>query len=87
VASGFGGNGFVTGPAAGRVVCDLVTTGTTGVDLSGLGLHRFAAQPHEISEPFTAWWSSPERERETAAWDVAGVRPHVTPKAASTASE
>jgi glycine/D-amino acid oxidase-like deaminating enzyme len=43
VASGFGGNGFVTGPAVGKVVADLATTGRTSVDISGLSLNRFAA--------------------------------------------
>jgi sarcosine oxidase subunit beta len=43
IASGFGGNGYVTGPAVGKVVADLATTGRTSVDISGLGLNRFAA--------------------------------------------
>jgi sarcosine oxidase subunit beta len=43
IASGFGGNGFVTGPAVGQVVADLVTLGHTRVDIAGLSLTRFAA--------------------------------------------
>jgi len=42
IASGFGGNGYVTGPAVGQVVADLATTGHTTVDISGLSLGRFA---------------------------------------------
>ena len=41
IASGFGGNGYVTGPAVGKVVADLATTGRTNVDISGLCLSRF----------------------------------------------
>ena len=41
IASGFGGNGFVTGPAVGQVVAQLVTLGRASVDVSGLSLARF----------------------------------------------
>jgi sarcosine oxidase subunit beta len=43
IASGFGGNGFVTGPAVGQVVAELVTQGRASVDLAGLSLARFDA--------------------------------------------
>jgi glycine/D-amino acid oxidase-like deaminating enzyme len=33
----------VTGPAVGKVVADLATTGRTEVDISGLSLKRFTA--------------------------------------------
>jgi glycine/D-amino acid oxidase-like deaminating enzyme len=42
IASGFGGNGFVTGPAVGHVVAELVSLGRTSVDISGLSPARFA---------------------------------------------
>ncbi len=42
VATGFGGNGFVTAPAVGKVVADLVTRGGTAVDIAGLRLERFS---------------------------------------------
>src|SRR5262249_37353988 len=40
LATGFGGNGFVTGPAVGRIVSDLVTSGAAPVDITGLRLDR-----------------------------------------------
>jgi sarcosine oxidase subunit beta len=43
IASGFGGNGYVTGPAVGKVVAELATTGSTKVDISGLSSNRFTA--------------------------------------------
>jgi sarcosine oxidase subunit beta len=42
VATGFGGNGFVTAPAVGKVVADLVARGSTAVDIAGLRLERFS---------------------------------------------
>jgi sarcosine oxidase subunit beta len=41
LATGFGGNGFVTGPAVGKIVAELVCTGTPAVDIDGLRLSRF----------------------------------------------
>ena len=41
-ACGFSGHGFLQGPAVGEVVKDLVTGRTPFVDVSGLGLDRFA---------------------------------------------
>lgn len=41
-ACGFSGHGFLQGPAVGEVVRDLVTGRTPFVDVSGLGLDRFA---------------------------------------------
>lgn len=41
IASGFGGNGFVTAPAVGQIVADLVTRGVRDVPIDGLGLDRF----------------------------------------------
>jgi sarcosine oxidase subunit beta len=40
LATGFGGNGFVTAPAVGKVVADLVASGGTAVDIAGLHLAR-----------------------------------------------
>jgi sarcosine oxidase subunit beta len=45
VATGFGGNGFVTAPAVGKVVADLVTRGATAVDIAGLRLGRPSSRP------------------------------------------
>jgi sarcosine oxidase subunit beta len=42
IATGFGGNGFVTGPAVGKVVAELVTRGESHVPIDGLSLDRFA---------------------------------------------
>jgi sarcosine oxidase subunit beta len=42
LATGFGGNGFVTAPAVGKVVADLVARGGTAVDIAGLRLERFS---------------------------------------------
>jgi sarcosine oxidase subunit beta len=42
LATGFGGNGFVTAPAVGKVVADLVARGRTGVDIAGVRLERFS---------------------------------------------
>jgi sarcosine oxidase subunit beta len=41
LATGFGGNGFVTGPAVGKIVAELAYTGTSSVDIEGLRLGRF----------------------------------------------
>ncbi|MBV9597366.1 MAG: FAD-binding oxidoreductase [Chloroflexi bacterium] len=48
IASGFGGNGFVTGPAVGQVVAELATAGRASADLSGLSLARFTASPSGV---------------------------------------
>ena len=40
LATGFGGNGFVTGPAVGKIVAELVCTGTSSTDIDGLRLGR-----------------------------------------------
>jgi len=42
LATGFGGNGFVTAPAVGRIVADLVVHGSSPVDIVGLRLDRFS---------------------------------------------
>jgi sarcosine oxidase subunit beta len=42
LATGFGGNGFVTAPAVGKVVAELVARGRTAVDIGGLRLERFS---------------------------------------------
>lgn len=74
VATGFGGNGFVTGPATGKVVSELILTGTASIDIEGLSLARFADRPAWVMDTWQAWWSSPDRDRETSAWAVEGVR-------------
>jgi sarcosine oxidase subunit beta len=43
LATGFGGNGFVTGPAVGKVVSALACGAQPPIDISGLRLSRFAA--------------------------------------------
>jgi sarcosine oxidase subunit beta len=43
LATGFGGNGFVTGPAVGKVVSALACGAQAPIDISGLRLSRFAA--------------------------------------------
>ena len=75
VATGWGGNGFVTGPAVGLTVSELVLTGRAGIDISGLSLARFRNQPPWVMESFDAWWASPDSARETGAWAVEGVAP------------
>lgn len=40
---GFSAHGFQLGPAAGRVMADLIIDGKTPIDLSGLQIHRFSA--------------------------------------------
>jgi sarcosine oxidase, subunit beta len=42
LATGFGGNGFVTGPAVGKIVAELVCTGTSSTDIDGLRPARFS---------------------------------------------
>ncbi|NSC20244.1 N-methyl-L-tryptophan oxidase [Streptomyces albus subsp. chlorinus] len=42
VLTGFSGHGFKLAPVFGRIAADLVLTGGTGHDLSGLSPHRFA---------------------------------------------
>jgi sarcosine oxidase, subunit beta len=74
IASGFGGNGFCIGPGTGSVVADLILTGRTEVDISGLRLGRFAEQPAGVLDEFRNWWDSPDRQRDTGAWAVEGVR-------------
>jgi sarcosine oxidase subunit beta len=44
LACGFGGNGFGTSPAFGESVAELITTGRTSIDISGLSLSRFAPE-------------------------------------------
>ncbi len=74
VATGFAGNGFVTGPATGKVVSELILTGQASIDISGLSLSRFADQPDWVMDTFNTWWDSPDRTRDTRAWDVEGIR-------------
>jgi sarcosine oxidase, subunit beta len=57
MATGFGGNGFVTGPAVGRIVADLICTGRTDVDIQHLQLSRFGTDAL-AREPFDEWLSS-----------------------------
>ena len=54
VATGFGGNGFVTGPAVGRIVAGLVANGAAPVDIAGLSLSRFQHQVGGLID-FDAW--------------------------------
>jgi sarcosine oxidase subunit beta len=42
IATGFGGNGFVTGPAVGKVVAELAIQGRASIDIAGLDPSRFA---------------------------------------------
>jgi sarcosine oxidase, subunit beta len=74
VATGFAGNGFVTGPAAGKVVSELILTGQASIDIHGMRPDRFAESPEWVLEAYREWWSSPVRDQETGAWDVAGIR-------------
>jgi sarcosine oxidase, subunit beta len=43
LAIGFGGHGFQHSPAAGHTVAELLVDGRTGIDISDLGMARFAA--------------------------------------------
>ena len=45
-ATGFSGHGFLQSPAVGEVVRDLVLDRPPPVDVSGLGLDRFARDEH-----------------------------------------
>lgn len=74
LATGFAGNGFVTGPATGKVVSELLLSGEASIDISGLRLARFAERPDWVMAAFEAWWNSPDRERATGAWAVEGLR-------------
>jgi len=74
VATGFAGNGFVTGPATGKVVSELILTGKASIDISGLRVSRFADRPDWVMESFVGWWNSPDKTRHTGAWAVEGVR-------------
>lgn len=49
IATGFSGHGFGLGPAAGRIVAELVTEGKTSLDIRGFRLSRFAEG--DIGEP------------------------------------
>jgi sarcosine oxidase, subunit beta len=69
LATGFGGNGFVTGPAVGRIVTELICHGRTEVDIRHLTLSRFRDSPR-ARESFEEWQRMPLHDRETAAWSV-----------------
>lgn len=45
VAAGFSGHGFALGPAVGKAMAELVTTGATSMPIDGLSFSRF---PHEL---------------------------------------
>jgi glycine/D-amino acid oxidase-like deaminating enzyme len=53
IATGFSGHGFGIGPAAGRLVADMVTGGPTIVDPKDFRLSRFTdgsnPQPHPLA--------------------------------------
>jgi sarcosine oxidase subunit beta len=86
VAAGWGGNGFGTGPAVGRIVCDLVLTGRTAIDIAGLSLARFAERAAWAREAFAAWWDSAERGgAPDGPAATAPPIPPVDPRAASAA--
>jgi sarcosine oxidase subunit beta len=54
VATGFSGHGFQHSPATGRLMAELLLTGkTTGIDISPLGIGRFATGAL-LREPLTA---------------------------------
>jgi sarcosine oxidase, subunit beta len=74
VATGFAGNGFVTGPATGKVVSELILTGEASIDISGCRVDRFADRPDWVMAGWEEWWNSPNRTRETGAWAIEGVR-------------
>jgi sarcosine oxidase subunit beta len=40
-ATGFSGHGFMHGPAAGRLIAELITSGKTSMDISALSIERF----------------------------------------------
>ena len=44
IATGFGGNGFGTGPASGEAIAELILTGASSVDTSAMRLARFASR-------------------------------------------
>ena len=74
IATGFAGNGFVTGPAAGKVVSELILAGKASIDIEGLRLSRFAEEPEWMLAGFREWLASADSTRETGAWDIEGVR-------------
>ncbi|TMB80967.1 MAG: FAD-dependent oxidoreductase, partial [Chloroflexi bacterium] len=43
LATGFGGNGFGTGPASGEAIAELILTAATSVDTTAMRLERFRA--------------------------------------------
>jgi len=43
VATGFSGHGFALSPAVGEAIAGLITTGSSPIDISALGLDRFGA--------------------------------------------
>jgi hypothetical protein len=69
LATGFGGNGFVTGPAVGQVVTDVVCRGHSELLTPRLRLSRFENDP-AAREPFEDWLRSPVHAHETEAWAV-----------------
>ncbi|MGI8551620.1 MAG: NAD(P)/FAD-dependent oxidoreductase, partial [Dehalococcoidia bacterium] len=74
IATGFAGNGFVTGPATGKIVSELILEGSTSTDIDGMRLSRFGEEPEWMVSSYNEWWNSPLRAYESGAWAVEGVR-------------